>query len=534
MLVEAAEFGRSGSVFTDVCVVGAGPAGITVAHELDVAGIDSVLLEAGGRPYDRERLSSLPKTALDHMWGAQSLGRGLTKGEPYFPLRMSRARGIGGSTNVLRSHGLRSRPLDVIDFGPRFGLKWPIRFDEFESFLPAAALYCGLTDNERSGAQISWAPQSVDLGTGVTQHLVAAPFRHGPRDAFTSPLQRFSGAGGPTYVTSAVAAGFRTNGEDAVTSVEVRTLQGGSFMVRASLFVLATGGIDNARLLLSSDSILSLMGSSADHVGRHFMEHLHYVAAHLLPASPEVAAEVHAIAGDPEQPRHWLTLNDRLVHDEKLLRVAFAAVPVHEASLKPAVQAVGSLVRLVPYGPFAARPRMKQAGTALGGVPHVIQAAASRLRRRSQRQIFALPLMSEQPPDSASRISLSRKRDRIGLPLPILDWRVSQRELNDAKRSTEVLAAEAARLGLGEVVSLWDRGANRPPVVRGGWHHMGTTRMSRDPAAGVVDQDCRVHGLANLFVAGSSVFPTSGYANPTLSLVALASRLGQHLVEKLR
>jgi len=93
----------------------------------------------------------------------------------------------------------------------------------------------------------------------------------------------------------------------------------------------------------------------------------------------------------------------------------------------------------------------------------------------------------------------------------------------------DVLATDVERLGLGTVHSLWDRGAERPTVVTGGWHHMGTTIMSRDPNAGVVDSDCRVHGVANLFIAGSSVFPTSGYVNPTLSLVALAVRLGRHL-----
>jgi choline dehydrogenase-like flavoprotein len=106
---------------------------------------------------------------------------------------------------------------------------------------------------------------------------------------------------------------------------------------------------------------------------------------------------------------------------------------------------------------------------------------------------------------------------------------VGERDFEDARRSTELLAAEMSRLGVGEVVSLWDRGERRPPVVTGGWHHMGTTRMSADPGSGVVDADCRVHGVDNLYVAGSSVFPTSGYANPTLTLVALAVRLGRHL-----
>jgi choline dehydrogenase-like flavoprotein len=149
--------------------------------------------------------------------------------------------------------------------------------------------------------------------------------------------------------------------------------------------------------------------------------------------------------------------------------------------------------------------------------------------RAEGRTVFALPLMSEQQPNQDSRIGLMSRRDRTGLPLPELDWRVGGRDFADARRTIELLAEEVERLGLGRIESLWDRGADRPDVVTGGWHHMGTTAMSVTAETGVVDRDCRVHGLENLYVAGSSVFPTSGYANPTLTLLALAVRLGRHL-----
>ena len=119
------------------------------------------------------------------------------------------------------------------------------------------------------------------------------------------------------------------------------------------------------------------------------------------------------------------------------------------------------------------------------------------------------------------------------MSLPTLRWQVGERDFLDARRSTELLAEDFERLGLGRVVSIWDRGSARPQVVTGGWHHMGTTMMSSDPRSGAVDANCRVYGIENLFVAGSSVFATSGYANPTLSLVALAIRLGRHLIESI-
>jgi len=147
--------------------------------------------------------------------------------------------------------------------------------------------------------------------------------------------------------------------------------------------------------------------------------------------------------------------------------------------------------------------------------------------RRADRTVFALPLMSEQPPDPDSRIVLGAARDRLGSPLPELRWQVGEMEFAAGRRTLELVGQ--AFSDLGRVVSLWDQGFERPTIVTGGWHHMGTTAMSRAATSGVVDQNCRVHGVPNLYVAGSSVFPTCGYANPTLTIVALAVRLGRHL-----
>jgi choline dehydrogenase-like flavoprotein len=197
--------------------------------------------------------------------------------------------------------------------------------------------------------------------------------------------------------------------------------------------------------------------------------------------------------------------------------------------LRPAVPAMGELLRMFPYGPYGVAGRLRQVAQVFGGLHHVGGAVLARARGDAPGTAFALSVMAEQPPDRASRVTLAGKTDRVGLPLPHLHWAVGRREFEDARRSTELLREELRALGVGEVVSLWDRDEERPPVVTGGWHHMGTTRMSASASEGVVDGDCRVHGIDNLYVTGSSVFPTSGYANPTLTLVALAVRLGRHL-----
>jgi choline dehydrogenase-like flavoprotein len=136
--------------------------------------------------------------------------------------------------------------------------------------------------------------------------------------------------------------------------------------------------------------------------------------------------------------------------------------------------------------------------------------------------------MSEQLPNPQSRILLSEQRDRLGMNGVQLDWRLSPMDTESAIRSQEILDQEFKRAGLGRLYTLLD--ADTPPQrIRGGWHHMGTTRMHVDPRKGIVDENSRIHGISNLFIAGPSVFPTSGYANPSLTIIALAVRLADHI-----
>lgn len=510
----------------DVAIVGAGPAGLAVAAELASTGADVVVLEAGGMPYDRSDRANTWKAVRDHWSGAQSLTRGVGSGEPYFPLRMSRARGVGGSSNALRQHGLRGRPMDPVDFGPRFGSSWPIAHREFSEFLGRAEELSGMA---APGRAVDWASESIEVGGAGSSKIVAAPFAHGDRYAFAELGRRLSVHRAIRVITSAVVVRVSTDGVGAVRDLTVASLSGATLGVRARRYVLAAGAIDNARLLLDSQPVLHLMGAAAEHVGRHFMEHLHYVPAFWIPGSRDVADDLSKLVGNAERPLRWLVLDDQIVVREELLRLAFLPVPVQESSLHPAVPAFGELARMFPYGPFGMRGRLRQVATAMAGLPHVVRAMVDRLGRSEAGSAFALSVMAEQFPDPESRVTLSGRTDRLGSRLPRLHWRVGTRDFEDARRSTELLAEEFETMGIGRVVGLWDRGLDRPPVVTGGWHHMGTTRMADGPDEGVVDRECRVFGLDNLYVAGSSVFPTSGYANPTLTLVALAVRLGRNL-----
>lgn len=509
---------------TDVCIIGGGPAGIVVATELVESGYEVVVVEAGSQSHDLHQLRNLILTGAGHVRGSQADTRGRNRGMPYYPLRMSRVRGIGGSTRALKSHGLRSRPLDPIDFEPTFGEGWPLAYGEFASHLSKAARYCGLPSED-----LPWHAWKPPFDSGTHSELAMVGFRHGPREAFRLLGGRACESDRQRWVTSAAATGFEVDSGGHVTGVRVVTRSRVSFTVEARFVVLATGGIDNARLLLANESLLEHMGPAADHVGRNFMEHLHYVAGHLIPSSPEAGAEIarcFEIRGDQDP---WLVAGDPVVREEGLARTAFSAVPAYASSINPGVPALGRLLRSVPYGPFDRSLWLDELETVQRGAAKIPAGLLEQLNPLVARDAFAVTAMSEQTPNPASRVTLSDRLDRAGLRLPVLEWKLNDCDIGSARRSAELLSSELAAAGLGEFVPAWNGSDGRQPVITGGWHHMGTTRMSAVPNEGVVDSNCGVHGVPNLYIAGSSVFPTGGFANPTLSLVALSIRLARHL-----
>jgi choline dehydrogenase-like flavoprotein len=510
---------------TDFCVIGGGPAGIVVASELAEAGHDVVVLEAGSDSHDSHSVRNMHRSIRAHAWGAQADTRGINQGNPYFPLRMSRVRGVGGSARALKGHGLRSRPLDEIDFESRVGAAWPIPYGEFAAYIADAAQYCGIPESKTP-----WDAAQGPLGDGQWSDLTVVGFRHGPRDEFR---RRGADAGHQEHlrwVSGATVTRFEVDSASHIAGVHAATNSRSSFTVEAHTVILATGGIDNARLLLANEPLHEHMGEASEHVGRYFMEHLHYVAGHLIPRGSDARSEIASWFEVANGDDPWLALDDGVVRQEGLARTTFAAVPAYSSSLDPGVNAFGRLVRSVPFGPFGRSLLAAEVRTAVLGARKLPRAVGDQLSRTKGRDCFAVTAMSEQTPNADSRVTLSDRRDRNGIPLPVLDWQLNDLDINSARRSAEILGGELATAGLGDFVPTWGEPGDRLPVFTGGWHHMGTTRMSVHAGAGVVDGNCRVHGVPNLFVAGSSVFVTGGFANPTLTLVALAIRLGRHLV----
>jgi hypothetical protein len=269
--------------------------------------------------------------------------------------------------------------------------------------------------------------------------------------------------------------------------------------------VLATGGIENARvLLLSNKSAPTGLGNQNDLVGRFFQEHVGFYlsAVVMLKQASDAGVEV--------PPSRWFTFTDQAFVGNRLLNAACQLKPMKLPQLSLFERTYEQIERKVRgRGTSPMNPRY-WAGEGI--------------------QPFDLSYEVEQSPNPDSRVKLDTKLDRFGQRRVTLDWRLTDLDREHVKRGLELLGRELGRIGEGR---LWIRPRvleTWPPThISVGAHHIGTTRMHADPRRGVVDPDCRVHGTGNLYVAGSSVFPSSGKANPTLTIVALAARLSDHL-----
>jgi choline dehydrogenase-like flavoprotein len=325
-----------------------------------------------------------------------------------------------------------------------------------------------------------------------------------------------------------------------VTGARVATLDGKRSVVRAKTFVIATGGLEVPRLLLQSRTAAGVgLGNRFDLVGRFFMEHPHIeIASVALNGNRNWVKNYQLQRIGRRVVRPHLCLSEQEQRDLELVNCSCSIdVPDEE---KTGYGALRRIKRNI-MDPFENGSILRDFACMIANPLDLAFGLYTKLTRAMYiphppipREIV-LYARAEQIPDPESRVTLSEKRDLLGLNQIKLNWRMNCEDKRTLRVMSQVLTSEFERLGLGEVRPFqWLEGNDNtwPENLRGGPHHMGTTRMDANPTRGVVNQNCRVHGVKNLYVSGSSVFPTAGYANPTLTLVALAARLAEHLKRK--
>jgi choline dehydrogenase-like flavoprotein len=470
----------------DVCVIGTGPAGITLARKLGERGLSVGLFEGGGLEFTSE---------------SQALYEGRTVGQPYYPLDGSRLRYFGGSSN---HWGGWTRPFDSYDFEPKPHHPmsgWPISKADLDRYANEAADILNLPEDMT-------AP---DIMPQVADEMVPRLFR------FSRPTTRFgekykaeltSSRAIRTYVNANLVDLRLRSDRKAVSEAIFRSYaRPDPFHVRARMFVLCLGGIENPRALLNASSeIPSGLGNEHDLVGRTFMEHPHAPVGRAVVRSALTWMLVYSPTPELMQRKQILNFGLRIGDFDQWNSGDFTGA----FRLEPDCS--------VDFDTLLAAEMRGERSSCLAYVADVFVAC-------------------EQSLNLENRVKLIDDRDRFGLRKAELDWRLSEMDFRTLRTAASEAARHFAELDVGRMMILdWVLEENPPPPdqVWGGNHHMGTTRMSGDPTLGVIDADTKVHSLENLYVGGSSVFATSGHANPTYSIVQFALRQADHLSERLR
>jgi choline dehydrogenase-like flavoprotein len=536
MFIDARRLDEGSAITSEICIIGGGVAGISLALEFEKQGIETCLLESGGFKPDE---------------ATRDLYRGESVGIPYLFADGCRSRFFGGSSNCW---GGWCRPLDEHDFERREWVPysgWPFGKAELEPYYECSHSLLELGPywyevdfwiNAIGNSQLR--PISTDAArvlTGISQFSPPARFGKLYRDVLAK-------SNNVRVYLYANAVNIEAGADQVIHSVKVKTLSGKSLTATAKIFALATGGIENARLLLASNKVRpNGLGNDHDLVGRFFMDHprLYSGTIHFRKEAPghmlyDVLFNYHnkAIRAHGTSVAAQFAINPLLQAKEGLLngRVSFASLCFGQGS--EALQAL-------------ARFKRRLGGDAQfdNGLVHDIMSISVRptfVARILFARLLRVTSLINQPrfqviieplPDPDSRVTLSQECDRLGVNRVKVDWRLGPQVKRTFDRTLAIIAEELTRAGVADIIL-------DPPIdgedwpssfeTEGTWHHMGTTRMHDSPRLGVVDRNCCVHGLSNLYVAGSSVFPTGGGNFPTITIVALALRLAHHIAAEVR
>lgn len=518
MIRDFQDYDGEQDIHCDVCIAGAGAAGVSIALSLAKQKHKVILLEAGGHDYQE---------ATQDPYVGDIIGR------PYHDLITTRLRFLGGSTN---HWGGMCAPLEPNDFKRRSWVPhsgWPIGFDDLRPWYEKAHPWVELGPFEyRRDAVVPEGTSFLPLDDQQLVHKMWH-FSRPPTNFGVEHRNQLEAATTLEVLLNANMVDIELAPDsEQVIGFAVRNYAGKQTNVRARQFVLAMGGLENPRLLLCASSERPRgLGNERDLVGRFFMEHLN--------------ADAGQIATDDDR---WSNAYDALFRDDRQFRAYL--VPSIDQQIER--QILGSAIGLGPLThareqsvAYDSLHKIKMAWLRrrvpdnLGKhISNIIKDAAGlkdALEERFDPTIY-LYTEAEQAPNPDSRLTLSEERDALGLPRIQLDWRLTEIDKRSIRQAAFLIGQELGRLNRGRVgIPEWlleDNIADDDPMI-GGYHHMGTTRMGSDASVGVVDADCRVFTTTNLFVAGSSVFTTGGAANPTLTIVALALRLADHLDQTL-
>lgn len=522
MFIDTRSLADNTAIDTDVCIIGGGAAGLTLAREFAHKQFNVCVLESGGMTMDRM---------------TQKLEKVVNVGRSYPKLQRLRPRFFGGATGLWGGHlvPLREVNFEKMDWMPYSG--WPFGVSELAPYYERAAKMLRIKDYTFSTTAQDLArsigvplfPFDPKVVESVISRYLSPSWNKAPSvgevlydELKDLPNVTFYLYANVTEMNAAANGGSLEN-------VRGKTLAGNRFSVRAKYFILATGGIENARMMLLSNNVFANgLGNQNDLVGRFFMEHITYINGAIVPKPGEAVRTMYGKVVDVggAYSRCHIAIPEESVRRHKIpdfrSEIIITDKPepgwlekilggIHEWSLDFHVLDSRIIRKLRPYMKWDTNLAMAK-------------------KDDDKPVVYRLSNYVEQVPNPDSRVTLADSRDMLGMRMAKMDWRLCDLDRHGIRVAHHIIRDEVERSGFGRMIlQLPDTEDEILQGAKGGAHHMGTTRMSDNPKEGVVDAHSRVHGLANMYVAGSSVFPTGGYANPTFTILAMSIRLADHV-----
>ena len=545
MLLDAFQREDGQDISTDICIVGAGAAGITIALKLAEAGVAVVLLESGG---------------LNEENDTQALYQGQVVDEKlHSPVDKYRQRRFGGSTTIW---GGRCMPFDPIDFEKRDYIAesgWPINYQDVAQYYPEASKLCEIGEpnftinNAQENAPNIIKNFNSDIISTQSIEKFSCPTNFAQR--YGHRLE--SNANVTVILHSNCTAIELTEDGKSVSYLQIKTLKNTSFKVFAKNFIIAMGGLETPRLLLASRSVNKAgVGNEHDVVGRYYMCHMAgNIGEVKLNGSVHEVYHNYFLSPDGIYSRRRLSLYEDIQKVQKIgnmiARLHFPRIsdPAHKIGVLSSLYIVKSLIsyeygKRLNDGSITPLEYIKHLFNIITDPIDIAKFLIHWITKRTfadrkfpsiilsnRKNLFSFDVHGEQEPNVNSRVSLMDTKDQLGMPQIKVDWHYTKNDILTVKRTLDIFAAEFEQKNIGTVY--YDENKIEEELLRFGaygGHHIGTARMGSDVKTSVVDANCKVHGVSNLFIAGSSVFPTSSQANPTLTIVAMSLRLADHLL----
>lgn len=553
-------------VISDVCIIGAGPAGMTAAREFLESDYTVSLLESGGRAYNHE---------------VQMLSKGEISGDVNEEQESIHLRQIGGTANnwILQmtddEYGYRYTPLDEIDFEGREHIPysgWPIKKADLDPYYERVHAVCGVGEYDYTADY--WTRGRFRPISFRDDKVYNSVFTFGPTKKFTKefPEQIANSKNVTLYFHATVVELLCNDDGESVTTAVVRMFDGREVYFKAKQFIITSNALQTPRLLLNSTKTHPTgIGNQHDNVGRYFMDHNLVPCGLFYPDDPSLINELgfYDMQGvDRSTVLGHISLTPEVMKKHKLRNLAVMLFPTTWNNNDIEAMKSVNLFVLKPHQIYTLRFPIELAKhtfnllrdpidlarhlrNVLRGRKRLILAVYERVRygipifldlgrggwsrhARNQRKYDSLELLAivEQSPNPNNRVTVTEEKDALGCRKTKLHYTCAEEDIASVKRAQKIIGEALVETGLGSYQPP-EESADMMKTSTGLHHMLGTTRMSDDPKDGVVDRDCRVHGMRNLFVAGSAVFSTGSYANPTLTNLAISIRTSDKVMSLL-